>query len=124
MNIQTIIPAEPESGNYEELVATASHNFEPWIRGLETPMTPANLHAAADESAFRAIFFAYEAHFKTKAELIALAQKDQGAEDLKLLLECFGGAIDWLDMLTDVLKGARARILCSAAAAALLEGVA
>ena len=121
MNAHTRLPSDDD---YSDLIATASHEFQPWIRGLEEPMTPANLHAAADENAFRAIFFAYETHFKTKSELIEIARKDAAAEDLNMLLDCFGGAIAWLEVLTGVLQGAQARLLCSAAAAALLEDAA
>jgi hypothetical protein len=124
MTIHTSIPETDVVDSFDDLIATASHEIIPWVRGLETPMTPANLHEAADENAFRAIYFAYEMHFKSKADLVRMAQRDNAAEEMSMLLECFGSAIDWLDGLICVLKGAQARMLCGAAAAALLEDAA
>lgn len=121
MNTHTVIPADPTPGTYEDLVATASHQFEPWVRGLETPMTPAALHGAADKCAFMAVYFAYEMHFKTKAEIVAMAEKEGALTDIDMMFESFTGAKEWLEQLIFVLDGATARLLCGTAVAALAQ---
>ena len=119
MNIHTShAPTPSPDGELRELELTAAHKFEPWKRGLEAPMTPANLMKSA-EGNFMAIYFAYEVHFKTKAELIAIASKNEAADEMKLLFESFESAREWLKTLSDVLKGAQIRLLISGAAAAL-----
>lgn len=107
-----------DADDLRELELTAAHHFEPWKRGLEAPMTPANLMQAA-EPQFIALYFAYEVHFKTKAELIQIASKDEAVDEMKVLFDSFESAREWLKLLSDVLRGAQLRLIISGAAAVL-----
>jgi hypothetical protein len=119
MNIHTSHATTPSPDDeLSELERTAAHHFEPWVRGREQPMTPANLMLAA-EGNFMAIYFAYECHFKTKAELIQIASKDEAADEMKVLFDSFESAREWLKLLSDVLRGAQLRLIISGAAAVL-----
>jgi hypothetical protein len=107
----------PSAANIE-LSQAAQHEFEPWVRGLESAMTPAALHEAAGEH-FMTTYFAYETMFRTKEDLIEAASTDDGFEAVQELLASLDETSKWFEMMSGLITSANVRLLTSLAAAAL-----
>lgn len=91
----------------------ASLEFAPWQRGAETPMTVSGLLSVASQHFFSTCL-AYETMFKSRDDLANSFKDDDTAGALLDLVERIECSLQWFEMLTNMMQGARCRVIAAA----------
>ena|SRR3990167_4622030 len=110
-------PVAAEAGRPATQAEWAAMNFEPWTGDDPKAWKPPTTSAAWWEElqpVLRTIAIAHAMLFKTKAELMELADslsEEAGQETMDLFLH----TTKWLEAMTSIVSGAEARFLCAGA---------